>query len=208
MKSDFLAQLLDDPARAQLLRVFVFDPERTYTLKDAAKRAGISPQAAAREMKTLEKWGVVEKGKTLSITLGNGTKRVVQAKQKTETWILNSGFGHVRSLSTFVHEVSPMQYSTVVPALKRSGKIATVVLSGSFMGDPSRPADMLIAGDTLNERRLEEAIKHLEPQFGREIRYAVFSTPEFRYRLTVQDRLIRDTLDFPHIVLLDKTRLL
>src|SRR3989344_4479321 len=43
---------------------------------------------------------------------------------------------------------------------------------------------------------------------GREIRYAVFSTPEFRYRLTIQDRLIRDTLDYPHLVLLDKTRLL
>jgi hypothetical protein len=208
MQSDFLAQFIGNPTRAQLLRVFIFDPEKTYALKDAAKRAGISPQAAGREIKVLEKWGVVEKGKTLSIMLGNGTKRVVQGKQKTETWALAPGFSHLRALSTFVHEVSPMQYGNVVAALKRSGKIATIVLSGSFMGDPSRPADMLIAGDAFNERRLEDAIRQLEPQFGREIRYAAFSTPEFRYRLTVQDRLIRDTLDFPHIVLLDKMHLL
>ena len=76
------------------------------------------------------------------------------------------------------------------------------------MGDPTRPADIIIAVDALHESRLEKAIKTLEPQFGREIRYAAFSTPEFRYRLTVQDRLIRDTLDYPHLVLLDKARLL
>ena len=66
----------------------------------------------------------------------------------------------------------------------------------------------LLAADGLNEGRLERAIRTLEPEFGREIRYAAFSTTEFRYRLTVQDRLIRDTLDYPHLVLLDKTRLL
>ena len=76
------------------------------------------------------------------------------------------------------------------------------------MGDATRPADLIVALDTLNERRLEAAVRGLEPIFGREIRYAAFSTPEFRYRLTVQDRLIRDTLDFPHLVLLDRTRLL
>ena len=76
------------------------------------------------------------------------------------------------------------------------------------MGDPSRPADLLLAADGYNESRIEQAVRKLEPQIGREIRYAVFSTPEFRYRLTVHDRLIRDTLDFPHLILLDKTRLL
>jgi hypothetical protein len=76
------------------------------------------------------------------------------------------------------------------------------------MGDPSRPADLIIAVDSYNERRLDQAVRELEPRFGREIRYAAFSTPEFRYRLTVQDRLIRDTLDYPHLVLLDRTRLL
>ena len=76
------------------------------------------------------------------------------------------------------------------------------------MGDPSRPADLLVAADALNEGRLETAVRALEREFGREIRYAAFSAPEFRYRMTIQDKLLRDTLDFPHLVLLDKTRLL
>jgi hypothetical protein len=101
-----------------------------------------------------------------------------------------------------------MHYDEIVEALKRTGKLSAVVLSGSFMGDESRPADMLVAADTLNEEKLESAVRGLEPVFGREIRYAVFSTPEFRYRLTVQDKLLRDTFDFPHLVLLDRSGML
>ena len=48
-------------ARARLLRVFVLDPERGFPIKDAAKRAGISERAAEKELKVLEKWGVVKK---------------------------------------------------------------------------------------------------------------------------------------------------
>ena len=56
----------------------------------------------------------------------------------------------------------------------------------------------------MNEKRLEKAVRSFEPKYGREIRYAVFSTPEFRYRLTIHDKLVRDTLDYPHRILLNK----
>jgi hypothetical protein len=209
MADDFLVSLIGNAARARVLRVFVFNQNEALLLSLAAKRAGVSARIAAKEIKFLEKLGLVKKGK-FTITLGNGTGRVVSArpKQKEEAWVLDQDFKHVAALSKFIHEISPMHYHSIVEALKHSGKLVTVVLSGTFMGDPSRPADLIVAADGLNEKRLEAAVKGLEPRFGREIRYAVFSTPEFRYRLTIQDRLIRDTLDYPHLVLLDKTRLL
>ena len=206
-KDDFLARFIGNPARSQLLRVFMFNPKEQFTLTLAAKRTKLSVKIAARELKALEKLGVLKMGK-MSITLGNGTNRVVKAKQKIDTWSVNENFKQLRAISIFVHEVSPVRYDTIVGALKGGGKVSTVILSGSFMGDSSRPADMIVAMDTVNERRLETAIRDLEPMFGREIRYAAFTTPEFRYRLTIQDKLIRDTLDFPHLVLIDKTRLL
>ena len=149
-----------------------------------------------------------EKGKSLSVTLANGTARKVHANAKVDAWALDPEFKHARSVSAFVHEISPMRYENVVAALKGCGKLGTVILSGSFTGDASRPVDLLIAGDDLSERRLEHAIKALEPTLGRELRYAAFTMPELRYRLTVQDKLVRDTLDFPHLVLLDRTKIL
>jgi hypothetical protein len=204
---DFLGSFMDNASLAKLLRVFIFDPERPHLLKDVAKRAGISLQSAAREIKILEKWGVVKKGKSASVMLGSGTARKVSAKTKIETWALDPDFKHVRALSAFVHEVSPMGYEGVIAALKSCGKLSAVILSGSFVGDSTRPVDILVAADELSERRLEHAIKSLEPVFGRELRYAAFTAPELRYRLTIQDRLVRDTLDFPHVVLLDRARI-
>jgi hypothetical protein len=209
MADDFLISLIGNAARARVLRVFVFSQNEALLLPLIAKRTGASPRVALKEIKFLEKLGIVKKGK-FSITLGNGSRKIIvdKGKQKEDAWVLNQEFKHVAALSKFVHEVSPLHYESILEALKHSGKIATIVLSGTFMGDPSRPADLLVAADGLNEQRLEAAVKGLEPRFGREIRYAAFSTPEFRYRLTIQDRLIRDTLDYPHLVLLDKTRLL
>jgi hypothetical protein len=208
MTEDFLGQFMDNGSRARLLRVFIFDQERPFSIKDAAKRAGLSALVAGRELKVLEKWGVVKKAKSLSITLGNGTARKVQAKTKEDVWDFNPNFIHSRALSAFVHDIAPMRYESVVTALKGCGKLGTLVLSGSFTGDVTRPLDILIAGENLSENRLELALKTLESAFGRELRYAAFTTPELRYRLTVQDRLVRDTLDFPHLVLLDRSNIL
>lgn len=207
MVDDFLGKFMSSVSRAKVLRVFFLDQSGAFTAPLAAKRAGVPLGATLKEIKTFEKWGILKTGR-FSITLANGSARVVGGKQKEEAWMLNPSFKHSSALSKFVHEVSPVHYNSVLKGLKGAGRFVVVVLSGSFVGDPSRPADLLVAADGLNEGRLETAVKALERQFGREIRYAAFSAPEFRYRMTIQDRLIRDTLDYPHLVLLDKTRLL
>ena len=207
MTDDFLGIFMGNTSRAKVLRVFFLDQAGVFTAPLAAKRAGVSVRAAKKEIKVLEKWGMLKRGKFV-ITLGNGTKRTVAGKQKEEAWSVNPAFKHSAALSKFVHEVSPVHYKSILTGLKGSGRIVTVILSGSFVGDSSRPADLLVAADGLNDARLETAVRALERQFGREIRYAAFSGAEFRYRMTIQDRLIRDTLDFPHLVLIDKTKLL
>jgi len=206
MADDFFAAFLGNQNRARLLRLFVLNQPQVFTKALASKRAGVGAGVVGREIQALEKLGVLKKAK-LSIQIGK-EKRMVTGKQKGDAWAFDASFKHASALSKFLHEVSPVQHKTIVDALKRSGRLAAVILSGSFMGDPTRPVDLIVAADGLNESRLEQIIKGLEPQFGREIRYAVFTGPEFRYRLTVQDRLIRDTLDYPHLVLLDKARLL
>ncbi|KKW23333.1 MAG: hypothetical protein UY74_C0020G0008 [Candidatus Kaiserbacteria bacterium GW2011_GWC2_52_8b] len=203
MKVDFLSTFLGNAQRARILRLFVFNQAEHFTLGQAAKRSGLSLLVVTKEIKSLEGLDIIKKRKLVHVvrkTNGNG--------QKASTWILNPGHKHVAAIAKFVYEVSPIHYDSVMTAVKRSGRPTAVILSGCFMGDPSRPADLIVAADGLNEQRLEQAVRGLEPAFGREIRYAAFTTPEFRYRLTIQDRLIRDTLDYPHLVLLDRTRLL
>ncbi|OGG49958.1 hypothetical protein A2763_00360 [Candidatus Kaiserbacteria bacterium RIFCSPHIGHO2_01_FULL_54_36] len=205
MADDFLAEFLGNTARARVTRALAFSAGQSFTLPQIAKRSGIPAKAAAREIKALEALRLIKRGK-FSITLQGG--RQVSGRQKEKAWTYNIDHKNAPALSKFIHEVSPVQYKHVLVTLKRAGRLAAIILSGSFMGDSTRPADLIVAGDNVSESRLEHAVRSLEPHFGREIRYAAFSTPEFRYRLTIQDRLMRDTLDYPHLVLLDRTRLL
>jgi hypothetical protein len=207
IQQDFLSVIMGNPARARLLRVFIFNQSEPMTIEQAGKRAGVTIPNAKREITGLERIGIIKRTKNVQIKLLNGQlkkgKRTGKALAQPG-WILDIEHEHVGALTLFVGEVSPVKHGNIMSVLKRTGKLSTVILSGSFMGDPSRPADLLVAADTFDERRLEQAIRGLEPAFGREIRYAAFLTPEFRYRITVQDRLIRDTLDYPHEVIFDR----
>jgi hypothetical protein len=129
-------------------------------------------------------------------------------RARNSRWSFAPDFQYAQALSTFVHDVSPTQFRDVEKALRGSGRLTAIVLSGIFTGDLNRPADLIVVGDFVNEKRLEKAVRSFEPKYGCEIRYALFSTPEFRYRLTIHDKLIRDTLDYPHRVLLNKNKLI
>jgi hypothetical protein len=199
MKEDFLAVLIGNQEQARILRTLVFNEDERFTSTLLGKRAGVAAGRTELELQDLQKKGVTRHTKVS----GERAK-----KDSSTVWTLNPSFKHLKALNVFVRKIAPMQFDEIIPALRGTGKLSTVVLSGSFMGDESRPADMLLAGDSLNERRLGKAVQTLEPIFGTEIRYAAFSTPEFRYRITVSDKLIRDTLDFPHLVLMDRSGLL
>lgn len=203
---DFLSDLLANQARAKILRLFILNETESFTAVDIAKRVQVPSATVEKEAKELERMGVIKVDRTSDkVFLEKESKGKKGKSRMVWTFNMNGKFG--RPLSTFVHEVAPAQFKEVEDALKGTGRLSAIVLSGIFTGDPTRPADLLIVGDFVNERRLERAVKSFEPRFGREIRYAVLSTPEFRYRLTISDKLVRDTLDFPHRVILNKGNL-
>ena len=59
-----------------------------------------------------------------------------------------------------------------------------------------------VAGDFPAQRGRLAALNG--SRLGRELRYALLSSDDLLYRLTVSDRLIRDVLDYPHRIVLDK----
>jgi len=92
----------------------------------------------------------------------------------------------------------------IIGTLKRAGTLRVVALSGLFTGVLETQIDLLVVGDNLDVRTLAKAVHNLEAELGREIRYAAFETADFRYRLGVYDRLLRDVFDYPHRLLVDR----
>lgn len=198
-KSDFLSSLTT-PLRANLIRTFALNDRVGFPLSEITQRAGVSPKVVQKELRTLIDIGIVKE------VAGEGA--TTKERAANTQYFFNERCKYANALATFVHEVTPENFDDVERALRGAGKMSTIVLSGIFIGDTKRPADLLLVADSVNEKRLENALRRFEPKYGREIRYTLFSTPEFRYRMTINDKLLRDTLDYPHRLLLNKKNLI
>ena len=103
---------------------------------------------------------------------------------------VNPRFEHLTALDTFIRETTSV--STAKDHWGAQGKRGHFDLShsrGISTGILEPQIDLLVVGDTLDERALSHAVHSLDTEFGREIRYASFITADFRYRLGVYDRL-------------------
>jgi hypothetical protein len=185
---DPLARLFSSSARLKLLRLFLFNEEASFVLLDVAFRVSIPKDTARKELSTLVAAGIVKKrpGK-------DGALFSVSRK-----------FPHYTALQAFLRDTTSVSDNDMLNSLKKAGALRLVVLSGLFTGAIETKVDLLVVGDKLEDKHLEKAVHELEAELGRELRYATFSTEEFRYRVGVYDRLFRDIFDYPHRKIMDK----
>ena len=183
-----LAKLFGSPARLKTVRLFVFNPDASLTVSDIVLRTKLSKDVVRHELVDLIASGLVRK---------KGTDSPVHYQT-------NPRFEQLGALDTFIRDTTSVRPKSMLSALKRAGALKLVALSGIFTSVLESQIDLLVVGDHLDERALTTVVRSLEAELGREIRYASFSTTDFRYRLGVYDRLLRDVFDYPHRLLVDK----
>jgi hypothetical protein len=183
-----LAKIFGSGARLKTLRLFVFNQDTAFTVPESAERTKLTKDAVRREIADLLASGLLRK---------KGTTAPARYQ-------VNSRFEHLAALDTFIRETTGVRPQVILTALRRAGTLRLVVLSGLFSGILEPQIDLLVVGDHLEERVLANAVRTLEAELGREIRYASFATTDFRYRRGVYDRLLRDVFDYPHRILIDK----
>jgi len=185
---DPLAKLFGSAARLKLMRLFLFNDDMTFLASDAAFRARITKDAARKELTILTSAGIIRK-KTGKAPLG---------------YMADTRFKHYEALKVFLRTTTDVSDSAIVTSFKKAGTLRLVVLSGLFTGALESKVDVLIVGDRMEEKPLATAIHALEAELGRELRYACFSSDQFKYRIGVYDRLLRDIFDYPNRVIIDK----
>jgi hypothetical protein len=183
-----LAKLFGSGAHLKTIRLFVFNTDTTFTLAEVAERTKLTKEVVRGELTELLASGLLR-------------KKGAQTPARYQT---NPRFEHLDALDTFIRETTSVRPQNIIKALKRAGALRLVALSGLFTGILETQIDLLVVGDHLEERVLANAVHSLEAELGREIRYASFATVDFRYRLGIYDRLLRDVFDYPHRLLIDK----
>lgn len=152
----------------------------------------------------LKKIGLIKsKHDTRIVSKGRGAKKK-DSKKKVTCLIVDRAFPELLQLRNFILNIAPTDDQGVLKKVSGAGKIKLVITSGVFIREPNSRLDILVVGDTMKDSRLKSAIRDLEAHMGHELRYAAFSTDDFTYRLGVYDRLVRDVLDYPHQIIVDR----
>ena len=177
------------------MKLFLLNPEEAFGRRDAAERAKVGKLQAQRELRLLERIGFL---KPRSVTVERKGR-----KSRVPGFALNPEFPYAHAFRELFLSVS-VDRKALARRLSRHGKVQLVVTAGVFLDSLDSRIDLLVVGDDIQERGLRGAVGALEAEIGRQLRYAVLSTADFRYRLGMCDRLVRDILDFPHDVVLDR----
>lgn len=202
---EILSKLFGSSARVKIMKLFLSNQKTPFDNEDISKRTKVALATLRKELNLLEKSGMIKKRifykeveKKLRKKKGQRKADIKIIKEKTNGWIVNDKFAYLAPMQSLLVNMTSVTSSSVLKKFTGAGKLKLVLLSGIFIQDSDSRVDMLIVGDSMKTANLERAIAVLESEIGKELRYVVLGTDDFKYRLNIYDKLIRDILDYPH----------
>lgn len=163
--------------------------------KDVIKHCRVKPYSAKTELALLASIDFISK-KSFYKTLTN--KKGVSRKKKVYGWFLNPEFAYLPALYDLLITSKTIDHKELATRIRRTGRMKMLVLAGAFIKDPESRLDILAVGDSINQKKFENIVRGLESEIGKELKYAAFSTEEYKYRVSMYDKLICDVFDFGH----------
>jgi len=171
------------------MRLFLFNPEKVFGTSQIVERVKSGSDKVRKELLTLEKMGLIKRR---------------GGKSNGAGFVMDSHFPYLTQLQNFLINIEPLHPKEIIKKINKLGNIKLIVIAGVFIQEPESRVDMLIVGDGVKKTALENTIKLLESELGKELKYAYFTTQDFQYRLSMFDKLIRDVLDYPHKKVLNR----
>jgi len=201
---DILEKLFGSAAKVKIIKLYLFNPDTTFDTAEASERAKIPVGTARREIANLEKIGFVKQRVYSKEVIRQKNRNIQITRRRVSGWTLDQKFPYIEAIKTFLSNINPFRHKDIILKISRAGKIQLLIISGIFIKDPDSRVDLLVVGDKLNQNHLDNIVKIIESEIGKEIRYVVFETQEFNYRYSMFDKLIRDILDYPHEKIINK----
>lgn len=195
-----LSKLFGGQARVKIMRLFLLNSDSSFEVEEVVSRSRVMKNNVRKEINILANMGFV-KQKIITKEGYRGSKKKVTA------WELNANFQYLQPLREILIDPTLLLQEDLPQRFRQAGKIKLMIVSGVFIGNSKSRADVLIVGDKLKKNVLQQVIKSLEAEIGKELDYVVFDTEEFKYRLDMYDKLICDIIDLPHEKLIDNGQL-
>ena len=195
--TEVLENFLGGINKVKLWKVFLLNTNKDFTLKDLIKLTKIKNDTLILELRDLMKINLIKASK----------------KEKVITYKTNREFPLLQEITEMILSVVPRSTEKIMEKLNKLSKLKTVLLSGFFtlqLGKQKTLSnsfnsniDLLLVFEKIPEN-VDDIICDLEFNIGKELSYSALDQADFKYRHSIGDKLIRDVLDFDHIVAMDK----
>ena len=198
---DTLAKLFSSGTLIKVMRLFLFNGEAAFDLDDVVARTHARRGDVAHEVSLLEDIGFLKKRtvyREAAVKSAKGSRQRRGRKKKVRGWVLNHTFEYLPQLRALLVSKQLLDKRAMRERFRRVGKVRLILASGVFVQEPDAQLDLLIVADQVRPSALHEIVKSFEALIGSELRYALLGSEDFRYRLSVRDRLLRDVLERPY----------
>ena len=195
-----LEKLFESVPKVSIMRLFVQNPQNDFTLSNISDRTKIKRRSVQTELVKLVNVGLIKK-KIITIPDKNNKAK------KANGYGIDTNFPLLQELRDLIIRSSTASRKRLFIQVKRLGKVKLVVLSGIFINSDRSRTDILIVGDDISKRKLENFLSTVESELGKTVSYTLMETDEFKYRIGMFDRFLRDIFEYPHEKLLNKLNL-
>lgn len=203
---DILAKLFGSASRVKLMRLFLMNPEDVFDKMEMEKRSKVTGATLAKEIRILEDVGLIKKRVMIKMKQKKDGKDGPLEKKKVAGYGMDSTFPYLAALRSLVTEIA-LGKEDVSARFRNCGQMKLIIVAGIFIDETSSRVDILLVGDKMKKPIIEGVLRRLEAELGKELTYGMMDTPEFEYRFGIYDKFIRDVIDYPHLVVLNKLNL-
>lgn len=201
---DTLTAIFGSVVKVKILRLFLFNETSSFLLREIVERTKSPANLVKKDLNILEKADILRIKKTIKDVQVKKGKNIVTKKVEGVGYYLNSKYPYLDPLKNLLTITSLRVDESLTKRFTNAGKIKLFIVAGVFTQNWDSRVDLLLVGEDLNISKIENVIKIIESEIGKEIAYSAFETQDFEYRLGIHDRLVRDILDYPHVTLLDR----
>jgi hypothetical protein len=180
--------LFGSRAKARLLRFFLQNTENEYSLAEISRKNIISREMARKELNILKGIRFVNE----------------RMKQGKKYYIFNQDFPFFPELRSLIVKSNIYPQCHSLGKVKNIGDVKLALVSGTFLNYARGKADILLVANHVSRARLNNLIKNLEAEIGKEISYVLMNNEEFQYRINMMDRFLLDFLEGPHDEIVNK----
>jgi len=208
-----IEQLFGSKTRVKLLQLFMSNPNRSFYVREITRKIDEQINSVRRELANLLSIGIISSDNTnnrlyyevdqkfeyynpLVIMFGGKAPALLTEPKKPGT-----------SAKKVAKVVQPAPGNPLTEEFKLAGHLKALILTGQFTRDDMAGVDLVVIGD-MNNSKVENAVTALEASEGKQIRYAVFTVDEYKYRRQINDRFISNVLVAKKQVLYDEDGLL